>query len=404
MNSDKTPAIIAVIAIAAAIVVVLGRAPGRGARSLAVPAAGTPSQETEQPPSEKLVPDLGPAAYNVVLQPPLVNQRTEDNHVFVARGVARHGAIERKTFLLPRMGHMSALLLGQSARFTFSSPAGEIIVPGETKERAGLEYRDAGQGAREFSLQRPASGRWTLTIEPVGIEDASYAIDVRSEGPTEESAHLEVLLRDSDPAQTFLAKPGDVVFLRAFVAKGGHPITGARWDLRALAPTDSELVIPMYDDGRHADGRANDGISVGAIVAEGDGIYQLRAVGRLPGGAEYIRTSSIEVQSPHDLFLADTIAVNPAHPRAAEPMTLTVTAVNAGTVDTHDAVLEFYVGADKVSGQPFDLKAGESKRLAMKWTPTSANNYDVQLTINAADEPYASNFKNNTLRTVVRVR
>src|SRR5262249_9709741 len=111
-----------------------------------------------------------------------------------------------------------------------------------------------------------------------------------------------------------------------------------------------------------------------------------------------------EVQAEHDLLLADSIAVSPAHPKVGEPVTLTVTARNSGTIDTHGAELELYIGARKVSTQRFDLMAGQSKRIATTWTPTTADTYELQPTIDAHDEPYASDFHNNTQRAVVRVR
>jgi hypothetical protein len=347
-----------------------------------------------------------PSAYQVELRPPAADHGSDDNHVFTAKGVLEPGTREIKSFVLPRMDRMTVVLMGDGTRYAFRSPSGETIVPGETRGRAG--YRDLGGegGFSGFALERPERGTWTAVIEamPAGGA-AAYAIDIRSEGSAEEVAHLETMLRDSDPSVPFLARPGDPVFVRVFITDRGKPVRSVHWDVRALTPNEGLVVIPVYDDGRHADERADDGVSVGAIVAEGpDGYYQLRAAGRSPTGVEYAVTGTIEVQAQNDLLIADTIAVSPASPGVGERVTLTVTVVNAGTVDSRAVELEFYLGAVKVSGQTFDLKAGVSKQVATTWTPTAAGNYDVQLTINPFVEPYACDFTNNTRKTVVQVR
>jgi hypothetical protein len=356
--------------------------------------------------SGALAPQLDPKEFQVALRPRLSYSSSSDNHVFAAKGVLQPGARETKSFMLPSLARMTVLLIGKGVRYEFRPPGGTPIVPGRTQGGAGFEYLGDVDGFSGFTLQHPGKGPWTVTATATSSDGPlAYAIDIRSDGPAEESAHLETMLRDSDPGMTYLAKPGDVVFVRVFVTHGGQPVRGVRWDVRALTPTDSLLIIPVFDDGRHADEQANDGVSVGAIAAVGpDGFYQLRAEGRTPAGGQYVVTGAVEVQAPHDLLIADTIQVNPASPRAGQPVTLTVTAENAGTVDSRDVTLEFYVGARKESEQKFDLKAGESKRIVTSWTPPAVNNYDVQLTIDPNSEPYASDFRNNTQRAVIRVR
>lgn len=362
-------------------------------------ASGTASPQPAQVAS---APD--PGVYNVRLKPPRMGQNPSDNHVFVLQGALLPGAQDKKSFTLPKLAGMSVLLVGEGVRYVFRSPHNETIIPGETKDRPGYRYVGEKEGAG-FTLEDPDKGVWTVTIESKSGRSVNYAIDIRSDGPAEEAAHLETMRADSDPNLSFLARPGDPVFVRAFVTANGRPVKGVHWGIRAHGPKGNEVTIPVHDDGRHADGAAGDGVAVGAIVAEGpDGFYELRAAGRSPSGVEYLVTGTIEVQAHNDLLIADEIEVAPENPRAGEPVTLTATVLNAGTVDSRDVELEFYLGARKESSQRFDIKAGESKRITTTWTPGPANNYDVQLTINPFTEPYASDFENNTRRTVVQVR
>src|SRR5262249_40881898 len=158
-------------------------------------------------------------------------------------------------------------------------------------------------------------------------------------------------------------------------------------------PRESKITIPVFDDGLHADGAADDGISVGGVVADGpDGFYELGARAKCPDGVEYTATSNFEVQAKNDLLIADSIQVVPANPTVREPVALTATVMNDGTVDSKAVELEFYVDHKKISSKTFDLNAGESKVVTTTWTPPASANYDVMLTINPDLEPYASNF------------
>jgi hypothetical protein len=347
-----------------------------------------------------------PGPYDVVLEPPAFLQPVGENHVFVAKGVVRPGGKESKSFVLPKVEGMTALLLGDEITWSFRSPRGDTIVPGKTADLAGYDYAAEEDGIAAFTFKDPEPGRWTVAIEAAGTgTTAAYAVDIRADGRAEEVAHLETMLRDSRPNDSFFARPGDPVFVRAYVARRGQPVPGARWDIRALTPRDSAIAIHVFDDGRHADGSMDDGVFVGAIVAEGpDGFYQLRAECQTPAGSQYVVSGTIEVQPKNDLLIADSIDVSPRYPRAGERVILAVTVVNDGTAEFRNVELELWVDMIKMSTQRLDLKPGESRRVATTWVPARALNYVVQLSLNSYDEPYASDLANNTRRAIVSVR
>ncbi len=203
--------------------------------------------------------------YAIVLKPPAFLQTAQENHVFVAKGVVRPGERASKSFMLPKLDGMTALLLGVGIEWSFHSPDGDTIVPGKTGNHDGYEYAAAPDGMAAFTLKHPEPGRWTVAIVSPGTDTTTaYAIDIRADGPAEEVAHLETMLGDSGPKDSFLARPGDPVFVRAYVAREGQPVLGTRWDIRAVTPRDSVIAIPVYDDGRHADGSIGDGVFVGS--------------------------------------------------------------------------------------------------------------------------------------------
>ncbi len=90
---------------------------------------------------------------------------------------------------------------------------------------------------------------------------------------------------------------------------------------------------------------------------------------------------------------------------------MTVTVKSDGTVDNQGVGLELsrvggsYASSEfKESRQTFDLRAGESRRISTKWTPSAPGDYELQLTLDLFIEPYWSDHKNNWRRTIVKVR
>lgn len=174
-----------------------------------------------------LAPPPDPRAYDVKLSPPANHEPQGDNHLFVAKGVLQPGTRESRSFALPHLARVTVLLVGENLRYSFRSPSGETIIPGEPGGYAGYRYLGGVRGLSSFTLGHPESGTWTAMVEATEIGGAvAYAVDVCSDGAAEEVAHLETMLRDSDPCMPFLTKPGDVVFVRTFVSRGGHTIRG----------------------------------------------------------------------------------------------------------------------------------------------------------------------------------
>ena len=106
---------------------------------------------------------------------------------------------------------------------------------------------------------------------------------------------------DGDPKVVIRVNPGEPVFVRAFIANDDRPVPGVRWQVKARTPAGAIILIPVMDDGLHADGAAADGIFVGAIIAEDgpDGFYALSAEGQPPQGARYLQR--VEVEAKGDL-------------------------------------------------------------------------------------------------------
>ena len=79
---------------------------------------------------------------------------------------------------------------------------------------------------------------------------------------------------------------------------------------------------------------------------------------------------------------------------------------NDGPRDYRGARFELYVDKreEKGSQQMIDLKAGESRRVVTQWTPNSAGDHEVNLSIDAYIEPNEVDYANNARRATVKVR
>src|SRR5262249_7313753 len=148
--------------------------------------------------------------------------------------------------------------------------------------------------------------------------------------------------RDSDPRYSMApVMPGTPVYVRVFLVKGARTVPGVEWTVSARAyprdtrraDNDTRQQIPVFDDGRHADGVAGDGIYVGTIRTQGpDALDQVYAAAKTPEGIKYTTLDHFTVQAKYDLLIASDILVSP-DPRVGQPVTLTVTVKNDGHHD-----------------------------------------------------------------------
>ncbi len=114
--------------------------------------------------SPAVAPAPDPSVYDTKLVPPRMGQNPRNNHVLILEGTLPPRGRVTKPFILPKLATMSVLLVGDGARYSFRSPHGETIIPGETKGRPGLQYVEGAEGAG-FTLDAPEQGAWSLVLE-----------------------------------------------------------------------------------------------------------------------------------------------------------------------------------------------------------------------------------------------
>jgi hypothetical protein len=139
---------------------------------------------------------------------------------------------------------------------------------------------DAEQVFRAMVIEKPIAGNLKLRLENAGKEESIALVAART---------------DTDPLQLALSvgEPNSAgqVLLQAKLTMNGSPVTGALVKANVFIGQKTEIVF--FDDGKHADGAAGDGIYGAATgkLAAGDYFIEVRAE-----TAGQIRTASAAVQ------------------------------------------------------------------------------------------------------------
>lgn len=201
----------------------------------------------------------------------------------------------------------------ESWRLSLLRPDGKALVPAHKLatevRRSSLEMGNDAFEGDYYELARTPPGEWTVVVE--------------AEAPLDGQGYL-LYSSDSDYRllsykTTFEQLVGHEI---GFVSYGYRKVdegpqieanlgmlSGAR--LQITAPDGRQLTRPMFDDGRHGDGAADDGIFGGSFVAVQEGTYQARvlAEGTTPEGHPFRRTAEhlVPVIAPR-LALAREVA------------------------------------------------------------------------------------------------
>ena len=197
---------------------------------------------------------------------------------------------------LLRPGSSGGSVRGVSLR----SPSGNV-----------LHAADAGspeKGIRRFSFEGSE-----LTDLDIKLTETQQVIHVESseaglyhlELDATDAAAVTVVAAEPESALTLASwagplsrQPHEALILHAELRDGAHGIPGAHVSARLAAPGGTAgPAVDLFDDGRHEDGAAGDGV-YGAVLtdlpseASGDWTVRYDADGRDAGGRLYARTSS----------------------------------------------------------------------------------------------------------------
>lgn len=221
---------------------------------------------------------------------------------------AADGSWQWQDFLLvDSRSEMSVMVLSPDAanwEMVVNSPAGQSLRLGQGIEQAGVVQRTGQIGLEQqsfagdiYTFARPARGEWQVTVRtavsPSTPNGPSGYLLVSNESPYQIYAHLGSYNLWTGSPVGLVAYAYDATVDSGATAPVAATNIIRRAQLRLIAPDGREQRLMMFDDGRHGDGAANDGVFGALVTPRVAGQYtaQVTMRGQTPDGAPVLRTT-----------------------------------------------------------------------------------------------------------------
>ncbi len=344
------------------------------------------------------------ASFEVRLPSPSLAPGDLETIIHVSCGAVIRGEHADTSFIVPRLDRMFATVMADRVTLEFRSPRGASFVPGKTPDSDGFKSSwSGGFGVAEFAPVE--AGRWTVRARSDGLSDSAvFFVQVRTSNASSGVAHLECIPLDASHAEEMYPLDGDAVYIRAYVVQGDSLRRDVTWD---LACTDNirRWRVPLYDDGRHADSLAGDGISVAAVRAhDTERDMSFIAFGRTPDGREFGAQSRYEVHVIQDLGLRGTLVTEPSQLSVGHEAKVRATVFNASHRNRDDLDVELDIDGTTVSKHTVSVAAGATLAIEVPWTPTQPGSHLVKILVDPFGEPDDEDLLNNWREISVSVR
>lgn len=276
----------------------------------------------------------------------------------------------------------------QPIEVTLRAPDGTLRTPSAPGENVAFRaYETDVHKFRQYEVDSPQPGEWTLRIRPLTTVGASgmrfFVSTLVDGGPT-------LHARAAAPQH----KPGESATILATLVEGGAPLLGATVRADGFSTSADPISLTLADDGLSGDGAPNDG-TYGARVTtdEWDGEFEfaVRASGTRANGDAFARVASatVVVRARPDVFV-ESIAAAPADAWGGDAVTLSATLGNEGERASYTSVVaDFYEGdpalggALVASGRVLDrIPVGGTRVVTVPWTaPGRAADLHVRLRV-----------------------
>jgi hypothetical protein len=343
-------------------------------------------------------------SFAVRLPAPNLDPGDLETTVHMSGAALPNGARIDTSFVVPRLDAMSATIMAAHVTLEFESPNGTRFIPGVTPDRVGFTSAwGGGLGFAEFAPVEP--GRWRVRARSDGASDSAYYfVQVETRDAKSAVAHLEVIPLAALNAKRMYPRDGDAVYVQAYVAEGDSLRRDVTWNLYCADDT-RHWRVALHDDGRHADGRAGDGLSVAAVRAHDTERYMsFVALGRTPDGREFDAQSHFFVEVIQDLGLRGTVFTEPAEPSVDHDAKVRATVFNASHRNRDDLDVELIIDGTTISKQVISVAAGRTLAIAIPWTPREPGSHRVKLLVDPYGEPDDPDLHNNWREIHVTVR
>lgn len=184
-----------------------------------------------------------------------------DNTVKMAFGLIFSGStVEEPVLIDTSIGHMRFSIFWRVGDLdvTLIQPDGTLINPTVADSDRYISF-STDSFAEEYGIQAPQAGLWTVKIsaKSTPVSGSHYMLEASAFAATRISANFD--------QEEYSA--GDPIKLSASIEdsisaapKGPEYIYGVRWQVIVEGPTRTQYSFELYDDGRHGDGAAEDGV------------------------------------------------------------------------------------------------------------------------------------------------
>ena len=211
------------------------------------------------------------------------------------------------SLLVDSHSEMSFMVLSPDAaqwEIALQTPAGQMMRLGQGMEQAGVVQRTGQIGLEQHSFSgeiytfaRPERGAWQITVRTAVAPSTSDApsgyLLLSNDSPYQIYTHLSSYNLWTGNQIGLVAYAYDASSDSGELAPTAAPDIIRQAQMRLITPEGRTVRLLMFDDGRHDDGAANDGVFGAQVTPRLAGQYtaQVTMRGQTPDGAPVLRST-----------------------------------------------------------------------------------------------------------------
>ncbi|GJM42851.1 MAG: conditioned medium factor [Ardenticatenaceae bacterium] len=211
------------------------------------------------------------------------------------------------SLLVDSRSEMSFMVLGPDAaqwEMSLQTPAGEAMRLGQGIDQAGVVQRTGEIGLEQqsfsgdiYTFAQPERGAWQMTVRtavaPSTTDTPNGYLLLSNDSPYQIYAHLSSYSLWTNHQIGLVAYAYDAAQDSGASAPAAAANIIRQAQMQLIAPNGRTTRLILFDDGRHGDGAANDGVFGALMTPRQTGQYtaQVTMRGQTPDGAPVLRTT-----------------------------------------------------------------------------------------------------------------
>lgn len=179
---------------------------------------------------------------------------------------------------------------GSNVDLVLHRPDGSMINPSIAASDPAIEY-SSGPTYEIYKVTDPEPGTWNMNLTATDMPDGGEDVYV--------TVHAESTLSMSLSTDKDQYTQGEIVKIVANLSDAGTQITGADVNVNITLPYSNIEPLTLYDDGRHGDGEAQDGVYANYFTntsLKGDYKVEATSTGSLSDGSLFTRIEEVSFE------------------------------------------------------------------------------------------------------------